>query len=71
MITPCEGFQYFLCLPSSRRLYVTVGNITGPGLVLMLQLLHLRLQLRDHSEGFNHKHTHEITKPTLFRFKES
>lgn len=53
------------CLPSPRRLCVTVGSVTCPGLVLMLQLLHLRLQFGDYSEG-GQTETHMVT-----RFKDT
>lgn len=36
--------------PGSRRPCVAVGTQTHSGLVLMFQLLHLRLQLKDESE---------------------
>ena len=46
-------------VPSSRGLCVAVGSEAHPRLVLMLQLFHLRLQLRDHpEEKYTHMRTH-------------
>lgn len=39
--------------PRPRRLRVAVGRVASSGLVLMFQLLHLRLQLRDDPGGVN------------------
>ena len=52
------------CLPSPRRLCISVRSITGPGLVLMLQLLHLRLQFGGQSEGND---THMVTRLQIMR----
>lgn len=71
-------YQSIKDLPSPRRLYVTVGSITSSGLVLMLQLLHLRLQFRDDPEKKSKRVQtlgatfliHSILTPLLSKYME-
>lgn len=45
-----DSLLHYQRSPGSRRPCVAVGTQTRSGLVLMFQLLHLRLQLKDESE---------------------